>query len=121
MAAVAFEPQHRVDHMFEHARPRDGPVLGHMPDQHHRAAALLGEADQLLRRGADLADRARRAVDEVAVHGLDRIDHHQRGRLAGREGGEDVAHAGCGGELDRRSPEPEPKRAQTHLVGGFLA
>src|SRR3546814_5474923 len=31
MTALAFEGQHRVDHMFEHARSRDRSVLRDMP------------------------------------------------------------------------------------------
>ena len=66
VAALALEAQHRVDHMLEHARAGDVAVLGDMADEHHRGPVLLGEADQLLRRGADLADRAGRALDQVA-------------------------------------------------------
>src|SRR3546814_6555557 len=66
--------------MFEYARSRDGPVLGDMADKHHRSAALLGETDQFLRAGADLAHRAGRALDQVRVHRLDRIDNQQGGR-----------------------------------------
>ena len=66
VAALAFEAQHGVDHMLEHARARDRAVLGDMADEHDRGAMLLGEAHQLLRRGADLADGAGRALDQVA-------------------------------------------------------
>ena len=66
VAALALEAQHRVDHMLEHARAGDRAVLGDMADENDGGAMLLGEADQLLRRGADLADRARRALDQVA-------------------------------------------------------
>src|SRR5207253_792827 len=62
VAALALEAQHRVDHMLEHARARDAAVLGDMSDEHNRGAMLLGEADQLLRAGADLTDGARRAL-----------------------------------------------------------
>src|SRR3546814_1499262 len=74
MAALALEAQHRVDHMLEHARPRDRSVLGDMADEDEGGAGFLDEADQLLGRGADLADGSRRALDEIAVHRLDRVD-----------------------------------------------
>ena len=74
MAALAFERQYGVDHMFQHAGSGDRPVLGNMADEHQRRAAFLGKADKLLRRCADLADRARCAFDEVTVHGLNGID-----------------------------------------------
>src|SRR3546814_1142629 len=41
MTALAFEGQHRVDHMFEHARSRDRSVLRDMPNEHDRRAAVL--------------------------------------------------------------------------------
>jgi len=87
VAALAFEAQHRIDHMLEHARTGDRPVLGDVADEDHGSAMLLGEADQLLRARADLADRARRALDQVAVHRLDRIDDQQRRRLGLANGG----------------------------------
>jgi Mg2+/Co2+ transporter CorC len=40
-AEIAFEVQHRIDHVLEHARPGDGAVLGHVADQEHRRTACL--------------------------------------------------------------------------------
>ena len=74
MAAFAFERQYGVDHMFQHAGSGNRPVLRNMTNEHQRCAAFLGKADKLLRRRANLADGARRAFDEVAMHGLNRID-----------------------------------------------
>src|SRR3546814_16150275 len=91
MAALALERQHRIDHMFEHAWPGDRAVLGDMADEYDRRAAVLGIADQFLRARADLAYRARCAVDQVAVHRLDRIDDDEIGR-APFERRENVAH-----------------------------
>ena len=54
MAALALEIEHGVDHVLEHARAGDMPFLGDMADQDDAEAAPLGEADQLLRRGAHL-------------------------------------------------------------------
>ena len=121
MAALALERQHRVDHMLQHARAGDRTVLGDMADQHQRRAALLGEADQFLRGGADLADRAGRALDQVGVHRLDRIDDEQRGRPPLPQRRQDIADRGGGGELHRRPAQPQPPRAQPHLIRRFLA
>ena len=122
VAALALEAEHRVDHMLEHARPGDRAVLGDVADQHHRGAALLGEADQLLRRGADLADRPRRALDQVAnaSSGSNRspaAPAAARCRRVVRMSRTEVAAASWTGA----SAEPEPHRAQPHLVGRFLA
>ena len=65
VAALPLERQHGIDHMFQHARPGDAAILGHMADQHERTVALLGEADQFLRRCPHLADRAGRTLDQV--------------------------------------------------------
>ena len=121
MAALAFEAQHAIDHMFEHAGAGDIAVLGDMTDQEQRGAARLGEADQLLRAGPNLTDRARRAFDQIRMHGLDRIDDEQRGRFALAQSRQDVAHRGGRGELHRRLAKPQPPRAQAHLIRRFLA
>ena len=49
-----------VDQVLEHPRPRDGAVLGHMPDQHERHTVFLRRRVQLVRRGFHLTDRAGR-------------------------------------------------------------
>jgi hypothetical protein len=53
---VAFERQHHVDQMLERLGPGERAVLGHVADEHHRHATLLGELLQLRGRGAHLAD-----------------------------------------------------------------
>ena len=45
---VALEAQHGVDHVLEGPRPGQGPVLGHVADQHDGHLAGLGQADQLV-------------------------------------------------------------------------
>ena len=47
MAALAFEIEHGIDHMFQHARAGDQAFLGHMADQKQRNAAPFGDADQI--------------------------------------------------------------------------
>ena len=81
VAALALEIEHGVDHVLEHARAGDLAVLGDVADQHQDEAALLGEADQLGRGAAHLRDGAGRGIEVVEIHGLDRIDHHQVGRV----------------------------------------
>ncbi|MFI4925733.1 MAG: ATPase domain-containing protein, partial [Vicinamibacteria bacterium] len=46
---VAFEIEHRVDDVLEHARTGDRAVLGHVADENDDDAALLGDARQLRR------------------------------------------------------------------------
>ena len=121
VAALALEAEHDIDHMLQHARAGDGAILGDMAHQHQRHAIFLGIADEFEGRGAHLADGARRALDLVGMHGLDRIDHQQRGRLHAVQRGENVAHRGGGGQLDRRLGQPQPVGPQAHLPGRFLA
>ena len=47
--AFAFEREHRVDHVLDHARAGDLAVLGDVADQDDGGAGALGEADQHLR------------------------------------------------------------------------
>jgi len=92
-----------------------------MPDQHQRGAMILGEPHQLMRRRAHLADRPRRALDQVRMHRLDRIDHQQRGRLVLPERRENIPHRRRRRQPHRRPAQPKPKRAQPHLVRRLLA
>ncbi len=62
LRAFALERQHRVDHVLDHARAGDLAVLGDVADQDDGGAGFLGEADQRLRRGAHLRDRAGRGL-----------------------------------------------------------
>ena len=62
MAAVALEGGDGVDHVLDHARPGDLPVLGDMADQDHAGAGKLGEADQGLSGAAHLGHRTRRGI-----------------------------------------------------------
>ena len=91
-----------------------------MADQHHRRATVLGIADQFERTGTHLADGAWRALDLVRMHGLDRIDHHQRRRLHRRQSGQDIAHRCCRGQQQRRLAQPQSPGAQPHLIRRFL-
>ncbi len=121
MAALAFECQHGIDHMFEHARAGKAAVLGDMAHQYQRGAAFLGETDQLLRRCPHLADCARRAVDQVRMHRLYRIDHQHVGGRAAAEGGQYIAHRCRRRQHHRRIGIAQPPGAQPHLTRSFLA
>ncbi len=120
MAALALEVKHRVDHVFDHAGSGDLAVLGDMTDQHHRGAACVWRTGQLVRGGADLADRPGRAFDVVGPHGLDRIDDREVGFL-GFQRGQDVAQVGLGRQFHRGVGQPQPLRAHPHLRAGLLA
>ena len=80
MAALAFEIEHRIDHVFEHrARPGDLAFFGDVADEHDggRAAWRTGSVPGLLARTwATVPGAESSAVD---IHGLDRIDDHQGG------------------------------------------
>ena len=63
VAALAFEIEHGVDHVLQHARAGEAAVLGDVADQDQGEAAGFGQADQLEPGGADLGDGAGGAVD----------------------------------------------------------
>ena len=75
---VAFELEHRVDHVLEDAGAGDRALLGDVADEDDGRAGLLGEAQKDARRLAHLADAARRRGEGVAVEGLHRVDDDQR-------------------------------------------
>ena len=64
----------RVDEVLERPRPGDRAVLRDVADEDDRDPLALGELHEPERRLADLADAARRAVELVDGHRLDRID-----------------------------------------------
>jgi hypothetical protein len=87
---VALEIEHRVDDVFEHARPGQGALLGHVADQDHRDAGLFGQAGELRSAFADLRDRSRRRAELLRPQRLDRIDHRHL-RLRRLQRGEDLS------------------------------
>ncbi len=121
MRAFAFEREHRIDHVLDHARAGDLAVLGDVADQDDGRARALGEADQRLRAGAHLRHGAGCGFDRVGPHGLDRIDDDEPRRLALAQRRHDVLDRGLGGKLDRRACETEPLGAQPHLRHRLLA
>ena len=71
---VAFEVQHRIDDVLEHARPGEIALLRHVADHDDGGARLLGDARELRRAFAHLRDRAGRGGQRFGINGLDRID-----------------------------------------------
>ena len=121
MRAVTLEGGHGIDHVLDHARPGDLPVLGDMAHENHRRAAGLGVADQMLGARTHLRDRARRRFHRIGPHGLDRIDHDQCRHRTLRERRDDVLDIGLGGEFHRALGQPHPLGAQPHLPHRLLA
>jgi hypothetical protein len=119
-AGFAFEIQHRVDHVFEHARAGDAAFLGHVTDQEHAGAGLLGEAHELGRRLAHLADRTRRSGEQFGPDGLDRIDDQQVGP-ARRGFAENAFDRGFCERFEAIECDAEPLAARSDLGQAFLA
>ena len=120
---IAFEVEHRVDDVLEHARPGDGAFLGHVADHEQRRARALGVARELRRALAHLRDRARRRLQRLGPDRLDRVDHRDaRPRVLERA--EDTLELGLGEQAARRRrraraaaraapparPTPRPRR-----------
>ncbi len=121
MPALALEIEDRVDHVLEHLGAGDDAFLRDVADQEDREAALLGEADQLLRRRAHLGHRAGGGFQIVDIHGLDRIDDDDSRACRGLERGRDVADVGGRGQLHRRVLEAQARGAHADLVHGLFA
>ena len=119
-AGVVLEIQHRIDHMFEHARAGDSTFLGHVPDQHHRGVAGLGETHQSGRAFADLRNRAGRRIQSFGVQRLDRVDDDEARPMLGQLV-ENQVNAGLGQHRQIEPRQPEPARAQADLRKRFLA
>ena len=55
---IAFEAEHRVDDVFEHARACEATVFGDVPDEHHRDSAPFGLGNQAMGAATNLHDAA---------------------------------------------------------------
>ena len=119
-AGFALEIQHRVHHVFEHARAGQRALLGDMPDEKQRHAGLLGEAHELRRRFAHLRDAARRRLENLGVHRLDGI-HDDDLRALVLRAGDDLLNLILREQPQAIALEPETLRAQRDLVRRFLA
>ena len=119
-AGIAFEIEHRVDHVLEDARTGDQALLGDVADQEHRGAAFLRVAHQTRGGLAHLGCRPRRRFARLGLHGLDRIDDEHLGR-GGRGGIEYRLDARFREQPQAGRREPEPPRAKRDLAHRFLA
>ena len=75
--ALALKVHHAVNHVLEHFRTRERPLLRHMAHQEDRNAPFLCAAHERLRALPDLPDTARRAVHVSAENGLNGVDNHE--------------------------------------------
>ena len=121
MAAFALEIEHGVDHVLDHARTRDLPLLGDVADQDDGRAGRLGVADDALGGGPYLRDRAGGRFGEVGPQRLDGIEDDEVRPPALAQRRQDVLDIGLGGEFHRRGRRTESLRAQPDLRHGLLA
>ncbi len=120
MAALAFEVEHRVDHVLEDARAGDQAFLGDVADKQENEAAALRQPDQFLSRRANLGDGARRGLQRIDVERLDGIDDHHIGGVGRVKAGRDIAHRRRGGKLDGGFAQRQTVGAELELIDGFL-
>ena len=117
---VAFEVEHHVDEVFEHPGAGDLPVLGDVPDQYRRDAALLRDRHQHGGHAAHLGHAAGHSVDPGRGDGLHRVEHEQS-RLHGVEVAEDGTEVGLGGEVQPLVQRTDPFGPQPYLADRLLA
>ncbi len=117
--SVAFEIEHGVDQVFEHARTGNGAILGHMADDDDADARALGEAHQLGGAFLELRNRPGRGADGSQLHGLDGVDDEQlHALLAGaRHHGFEIR---IGDHAQVRTGHAEAPRTQTDLRRGLF-
>ena len=120
LVALAFEVEHRVHHVLEHARAGHRTVLGHVPDQEHRRPRALGVVEQCQGALAHLRHRARAALEVGARQGLDRVHHHRLGGHPGR-GLEQRLEVGLAQDEQPLRGLPQSGRAHPHLLLALLA
>ena len=119
-AAVAFEIQHRIDHVFEHARAGDAALFRDVTNEEDRGAGFLRVTDETRGAFAHLADRPRRRGQRFGPQRLHRIgDQQLRPHLRGLF--EDALDAGFGQRAQAIQRQPQPRRAARHLRQRFLA
>ena len=111
---IAFDLQHDVDKVFEHARTRDGALFRDVSDQHRGHTSFFCNLDQGSCNFTDLCDATWLAVDFCGrnrLHGVD--DQYTRINLF------DVTEHGCkigfGCEIQRINNRVDARRTQAHL------
>ena len=120
-AEIALEIQHGVDHVLEHARPRERALLRHVADEQRRHVVRLRVAHELRRALAHLTHGARRRLQLLAEQRLDRIDREHAELFAGADASQDRLDTRLGQELERHLADAQALRAQPDLVERLLA
>ena len=119
MAPIALEGENHVDEVLEHARSRERPFLGDVPNEHEGRAGAARTGGEECRALAHLRDRARRRADAIGVDGLDRVDQHQSG-LELTPGGGEALDAGRGQEPQVAGHAAQSVGTQTNLRRALL-
>ena len=91
-----------------------------MADDHQRRATAFGGFNQCRSAAADLADATRLAVDVLAGHELDRIDHDQAVFARHHRSGKGPCVT-RGYQPQEPVRDPHAMAAIAHLRGGFLS
>ena len=121
LPTIAFEVQHGVDHVLEHARPCERALLRDVADQQRRNVARLREPRELRGALAHLAHGARRRLQLLAEQRLDRIDGEHAELVARRDAREHRFDAGLREHVERRFADSETLRSQPDLLERLLA
>src|SRR5437899_3709808 len=120
VVTLAFEVEHGVDDVLQHARPGDGALLVHVTDQEDRDVAALGEQHQASGAFPHLADAARRRGDAAHEDCLDGVDdRHHRPRLF--EVLDDAVEVVFGQHYQPFALDAQPLRAQLQLLDRLFA
>ncbi|EXI89106.1 MAG: hypothetical protein AW12_01756 [Candidatus Accumulibacter sp. BA-94] len=117
---IALEVEHRVDDVFEHPRPGQCTLLGHVADQNHGDSRLFGQARQLRGAFAYLGDRSRCRVELIRPQGLDRVDHRHL-RLYRLQRGQDFFQVDLGEQAQRPRLQRQAPGAHGDLLARFFA
>ena len=116
---VALEVKHGIDDVFEHPRPGQCAILGHMADENDGDPRLLGQPRQLGGAFAHLCDRPGSARKLVRPQGLNRIDDRNL-RLLGLQRGQDTFEVDFRHQRQGAGFEAETAGAQRHLFARLL-
>ena len=117
---IALEIQHRIDHVLQHARPRQRAVLGHVAHQHDGSATGLGRARQVRCALTHLGHRARRTGELLGIDRLYGVDHRDI-RAVRSQGCKDFFQLDFRQHFDLGPVQPQAARAQCHLCATFFA
>src|SRR5687768_14034801 len=120
-ADVAFEVEHGVNHMLEHARPRERTFLSDMADQQRRDVARFRKARELSGTLAHLTHGARSGLQLLAEQRLNRIDREHAEVVLRGHPCEHGFDARLGYELERHAGDAESLRAKADLLERLFA